>query len=298
MHGIHRGKLIGGRYEVLYLLGSGGMGSVYAAHDTHLGRRVALKILRPDLAANGSFRQRFLREARIAAQINHPNVTCTYDIGNAEAGPYLVQEFLDGRTLDQAMPLSPERALQVALDVADALSYIHAQGYVHCDIKPHNIMLVKQDTERAILLDFGIARMQGVATTTVFATPHYIAPEQSQGALPTAASDLYALGILLYESLTGNVPFDGPTQHAIIYQHLHEPVPPLEIDSPYTPMLEAMIGTLTAKKPESRYPSAAMLRADLLAVLAGAKHLNITPAKTRLARSRYIMRRWMLGLPL
>src|ERR1044071_4504324 len=156
------GTLINGRYRIVRTIGSGGMGSVFAAHDERLGRQVALKLLRPDLASDQRARERFLREAQIAAQLVHPNIVRTYDVGDAPVGPYLVQELLDGRTLDTLLPLPSRRALDVTQAIADALGYIHGQGYVHCDIKPQNIMLFGQGAaERVVLLDFGIAREEG-----------------------------------------------------------------------------------------------------------------------------------------
>lgn len=270
---LHEDALINQRYRVKQVVGRGGMGDVYAAFDEQLGRAVALKVLKPAFAADPHDRERFLREAQIAAQIIHPNVVRTYDIGEADEGPFLVQELLEGRTLEEAIPLTPQHALAVALAVADALDYIHARGYVHCDVKPQNIMLLPQDDqERIVLLDFGIARAQDADTTSLIATPYYLAPEQARGDTPTAASDLYAFGIVLYHMLTGKLPFDAPAVEQIINGHLYEPLPALDIADPHVFEIEAVVLKLTAKQPADRYASAADVRADLCNVLEGMRH--------------------------
>ncbi|HEX6289902.1 MAG TPA: protein kinase [Herpetosiphonaceae bacterium] len=275
---LQQDTMINGRYRIVRTIGSGGMGSVYAAHDERLGRQVALKLLRADLASDPRARERFLREAQIAAQLIHPNIVRTYDVGDAPEGPYLVQELLHGRTLDTLIPLPSKHAIELTRQIADALGYIHGQGYVHCDIKPQNVMLVGASgaEQRAVLLDFGIARVEGTATTTLIATPHYLAPELAMGSAPTAASDWYALGIVLYHMLTDHPPFDGPTIHTIIEQHRTAPLPPLKIAAGAGPQetsaLEAIIRKLTAKQPEERYTSATALRNDLASVQAGAVH--------------------------
>lgn len=274
--------VINGRYRLLGTLGVGGMGSVYATQDERLGRRVALKLLRSDLAQDQRSRERFIREAQIAAQLVHPNIVRTYDVGDAPEGPYLVQELLEGRTLDTEIPLTSSQTIQIALGVVEALNYLHSQGYVHCDIKPQNIMLIGPlDQPRVVLLDFGIARVAGTDTTTLIATPHYLAPERALGAAPTASSDLYALGIVLYHALTGCPPFDSPNLHAIIEQHRSAPLPPLRVakgsstaEEPHS--LEAIIHKLSAKQPEQRYASAAAVRDDLLQLNNAALHNQAT----------------------
>jgi eukaryotic-like serine/threonine-protein kinase len=271
------GTLMNGRYRITRTIGSGGMGSVHAAQDERLGRQVALKLLRPDLASDQRSRERFLREAQIAAQLVHPNIVRTYDVGDAPEGPFLVQELLDGRTLDTLLPLPPQRAIPIAQSIAEALGYIHSQGYVHCDIKPQNIMLLgAPGAERVVLLDFGIARVEGTVTTTLIATPYYLAPELAMGSAPTAASDWYALGIVLFQMLADHPPFDGPTLHTIIEQHRTAPLPPLTLAAGGTPQqaaaLESIIRKLTAKQPAERYASAAALQQDLTNVQSGAIH--------------------------
>lgn len=262
------GTQISGRYTIKMLVGHGGMGTVYCARDERLGRDVALKILREDYAADAEARARFLREGQIAAQIVHPNVVRTYDAGDDPNGPFLVQEYLKGQTLDQILPLPLERAVKVIQDVARALEAIHKHGYVHCDVKPHNILL--RDDGTAVLLDFGIARAAGMDATTLIATPHYLAPERAQGASPTVASDLYALGIVFFHLLTGSPPFDGPNVHTIIEQHIKTPLPPSGIPDPLAPIADQIIAHLTAKRPEDRYVSAAAVQEDL-------KKLQVAP---------------------
>ncbi len=273
---LQQGTILNERYEIESLLGHGGMGTVYCAHDNRLGREVAIKILRPDLAADRAARERFLREGQIAAQIVHPNVVRTYDAGDDPAGTYLVQEFLTGRTLDQLLPLSPGRAAGILHGIAAALGYIHGRGYVHCDVKPQNILI--KDTGVPVLLDFGIARAEGTNTTTLIATPHYLAPERAQGSAPTAASDLYALGIVLFQAVAGHPPFDATTLHGIIQQHIETPVPPLSTTEPAGRVLDRIIAGLTAKRPEERYVSADVAAADLAAAAGNAVHAQPTVA--------------------
>ena len=268
------GTIISGRYRITALVGSGGMGTVYRARDEHLGREVALKVLRADLAADPKARARFLREGQIAAQIVHPNVVRTFDAGDTPAGPYLVQEFLIGQTLDHLIPLPPARAAALLVEAAAALDTIHRHGYVHCDVKPGNILVKADGTP--VLLDFGIARAEGIDTTTLIATPHYLAPERAEGAPATARSDLYALGIVLYEVVSGQLPFAASSVHAIIQQHLATLVPPLTIADPTRPVLDRVIAHLTAKRPDDRYPSAAAVQTDLAAIARGDIHAQLT----------------------
>jgi len=251
------------------------MGGVFAAVDQRLGRAVALKMLRPDLAADARARERFLREAMIAASIRHPNVVRTFDVGDAPQGPYLIQELLEGRTLGIEQ-LPPRRALAIVRDIASALRTIHEQGFVHCDVKPANIMLVDGET-RAVLLDFGIARDAGADASSLIATPLYLAPERAFGAAPTAASDLYSLGIVLYVLLSGQPPFNGTNIHALLVQHQNEALPPLALADPSAKALEAIAVRLAAKQPSERYSSAAELLDALQRVEDGAGAVPALP---------------------
>jgi eukaryotic-like serine/threonine-protein kinase len=270
------GATVANRYVVEAVVGHGGMGAIYRAQDTRLGRVVALKVLRPDLAADGAARSRFLREGQIAAQMVHANVVRTYDAGEDQAGPFLVQELLGGRTLDQLIPLPPREAADILSAIAGALSYIHHRGYIHCDVKPQNILL--KDDGTPVLLDFGIARAEGLDATTLIATPHYLAPERARGMPPTVASDLYALGIVLFQAITGRPPFDASTIHAIIQQHNDMPVPSLGIDDPAATTLDRVIARLTAKEPADRYASADVVQQDLAAIARNASHALPTMA--------------------
>jgi eukaryotic-like serine/threonine-protein kinase len=278
------GTIVGERYTVKSLVGRGGMGSVYCARDERLGRDVALKVLREDLAADAAERARFIREGQISAQIAHPNVVRTYDAGDDPVGPFLVQEFLTGQTLDQMLPLPPQRAAGILHGIAAALGYIHSRGFVHCDVKPQNILL--RDNGTPVLLDFGIARTEGTAATTLIATPHYLAPERATGSAPTAASDLYALGIVLYQAVAGVPPFDAPDVHAIVQMHINRTVPSLTGTDPLLPVLDRIIARLTAKEPNQRYPSAEALQDELAAVERNQVHGQPTIALGPLPASR------------
>lgn len=264
------GATVGDRYVVESVVGHGGMGTIYRAQDTRLGRTVALKVLRADLAADQVACAHFLREGQIAAQMVHANVVRTYDAGEDLAGPFLVQELLSGRTLDQIIPLSPQQAASILSDVAAALSYIHSRGYLHCDIKPQNILIKHDGTP--ILLDFGIARAEGLAATTLIATPHYLAPERAHGGPPTVVADLYALGIVLFQAIEGHPPFEATTIPALIQQHNDLPMPSLSIADPLNPVLNSVLARLTAKQPNARYQSAATVREDLAAIGHDAGH--------------------------
>ncbi len=270
------GTIVGGRYTIQSEVGRGGMGNVYRARDERLGREVALKVLRADLAADAAERARFIREGQIAGQIVHPNVVRTYDAGDDPVGPYLVQELLTGQTLDRRIPFPPRQAAGILRGIAAALEYIHSRGFVHCDVKPQNILL--RDNGTPVLLDFGIARAEGAAATALIATPHYLAPERAKGAAPSAASDLYALGIVLYQTVAGTPPFDASDVHAIIQQHVNEPVPPLAGGEPLLPVLNRVIVRLTAKRPEDRYHSAGAVQEDLEAIERNTFHAQPTVA--------------------
>ncbi len=281
-------RMLGDRYEIGEVIGRGGMAEVHEAHDVRLGRRVAIKILRPDLARDPDFQVRFRREAQSAAALNHPNIVAVYDTGEdrldgADGGPqvvvpYIVMEYVDGMTLRQLLSagrrLLPERALEIASGVLSALDYAHRHGIVHRDIKPANVMLTR--TGDVKVMDFGIARVineAGIsitATSAVMGTAQYLSPEQARGEVVDARSDLYSTGVLLYELLTGRPPFIGESAVSIAHQHVSEmPTPPSQIDSGVSPEIDLIVLAALAKRTEERYQTAGEFRADIERVIQG-----------------------------
>jgi serine/threonine-protein kinase len=271
---------LGGRYALAGLLGRGGMAEVHLARDLRLDRAVAVKVLRPDFAADATYRERFRREALSVAALNHPNVVAVHDTGEGEFGgvrlPYLVTEYVDGLTLAELLheegPLTPQRALSLVAPLLDALAYAHAAGIVHRDIKPANVMVTR--TGLVKVMDFGIARSLGQPGGTltqwamVVGTPEYISPEQASGERVDARTDLYSVGCLSYELLTGRPPFTGENPVAVAFAQVRqEPGPP----SGYAPAVPAACDALVlralAKDREARFQSAAEMRAALDGVL-------------------------------
>jgi len=289
------GRVLGGRYELAEMLGQGGMAEVYRARDQRLGRTVAVKILRTELARDPSFERRFAREAQACAGMNHPNVVAVFDTGADTEGdvtiPYIVMEFVDGTTLKDLLltgrRLLPQRALEITAGVLGALEYSHQQGIIHRDIKPANIMLNR--TGEVKVMDFGIARAlddaQATMTqaSTVMGTAQYLSPEQGRGEPADARSDVYATGCLLYELLTSRPPFVGDTTASVVYQHVREnPIPPSQIDPEVPSAADAVVMKAMAKNPENRYQSAAEMRADVLRA-AGGEPVRATPVMDQTA---------------
>jgi serine/threonine-protein kinase len=278
---------IGGRYELGELLGRGGMAEVRKGTDVRLGRTVAVKRLRTDLAADATFQARFRREAQSAASLNHPAIVSVYDTGeefdegpdgHGVAQPYIVMEYVAGRTLRDILregrKILPERALEITSGVLSALDYSHRAGIVHRDIKPGNVMLTPAGDVK--VMDFGIARAvsdsQSTMTQTaaVVGTAQYLSPEQARGETVDSRSDVYSTGCLLYELLTGRPPFVGDSPVAVAYQHVREnPVPPSQIEEDLDPEVDAIVMKALAKRVEDRYQSAAAMRADIDRYLAG-----------------------------
>ncbi len=278
-------RLLAGRYEVGELIGRGGMAEVHAAYDARLGRDVAVKILRSELARDNTFLQRFRREAKSAASLNHPSIVAVFDSGEdilLETGgadvpvPFIVMEYVKGRTLRDILheegPLEPMRAVRIMGQVLNALQYSHQHGIIHRDIKPANVMLDSAD--RAKVMDFGIARAiaDTAATMTntsiVVGTAQYLSPEQAQGRDIDARSDLYSAGCLLYELVAGRTPFVGDSPVAIAYQHVGEPPQPPSLHAPDVPSnLDVVILHALAKDPDQRYQSGEEFAADLESVL-------------------------------
>jgi len=279
-------RRLGDRYDLGEALGRGGMAEVLEGRDLRLGRRVAVKILRPDLAKDPAFQSRFRREAQSAASLNHPNIVAVYDTGEDILGnehgsvivPYIVMEYVDGQTLRQLLSsgrrLLPERALEITAGVLAALDYSHRHGIVHRDIKPANVMLTR--TGDVKVMDFGIARALADASATltagsaVMGTAQYLSPEQARGEVVDARSDLYSTGCLLYELLTGRPPFTGDSPVSVAYQHVSEQAsPPSQIDPAVPPGLDALVMRSLAKNPDDRYQSAADFRNDVERAIAG-----------------------------
>jgi eukaryotic-like serine/threonine-protein kinase len=263
-----------GRYRVERTLGGGGMGDVSLAHDTELGRPVALKSLAPHLARDGEFRARFLREARLAARLLHPNIVQVYDVGEDGLGPFIVMEYVDGETLAARLgrrgPLQPAEAVELAVQVCAGLQAAHRASLVHRDVKPGNILLRRDGTAK--LTDFGIARALDATVYTmhgtVLGTPAYLAPEQARGEPVTGAADLYALGVVLYESLTGRRPVESTSVPALIESRERAPIlPPGDLAPGVTPALEAAVMRCLAVAPSARPASAGELAEELAASL-------------------------------
>ena len=277
---------LGDRYDVGQVIGRGGMAEVYEGTDRRLNRRVAIKVLRPDLARDPMFQERFRREAQSAAGLNHPNIVAIYDTGEDLIGegasqvsvPYIVMEFVDGVTLRHMLNngprILPERALEVIAGVLAALDYAHRHGIVHRDIKPANIMI--NTNGDAKVMDFGIARAMSdaatsvTATSAVMGTAQYLSPEQARGELVDARSDIYSSGCVLYELLTGVTPFNGDSPVAIAYQHVNEPPkPPSSLDNSIPSSLDSITLGALAKSPSNRYQTAAEMRSDVERSIAG-----------------------------
>jgi beta-lactam-binding protein with PASTA domain/predicted Ser/Thr protein kinase len=254
--------MIDGRYRVLSRLGSGGMADVYCAEDTQLGRRVALKLLYRRFAEDAEFVERFRREASSAAGLQHPNIVGVFDRGKWDGTYYIAMEFLDGRTLKQlvrehgAMP--PDLAIDITIQVLRAARFAHKRGVVHRDIKPHNVILDEEG--RAKVTDFGIARAGAsdmTETGSIMGTAQYLSPEQAQGQPVSPRSDLYSIGVMLYELLTGRVPFDAESAVTIALKHISErPVPPSELNPDVPPALEAVVMRALEKDPARRFADA------------------------------------------
>ena len=287
------GQLIGGRYELGEMLGRGGMAEVRKGTDSRLGRVVAVKRLRTDLASDATFQARFRREAQSSASLNHPAIVAVYDTGEETAGdgsgvaqPYIVMEYVAGRTLRdiirEGRKILPERALEITSGVLSALDYSHRAGIIHRDIKPGNVMLTPSGDVK--VMDFGIARAISDASSTmtqtaaVVGTAQYLSPEQARGETVDSRSDVYSAGCLLYELLTGRPPFVGDSPVAVAYQHVREPAtPPSQHDDELPEEIDAIVMKALAKRVEDRYQSAAAMRSDIERYLAGRPVQAVVP---------------------
>ncbi len=268
------GELIAGRYELEKLVGSGGMSNVFRAHDRLLERTVALKILHEQYTRDEDYVERFRREARAVAQLSHPNIVTVIDRGEQEGRQFIVFEYIDGENLKELSnrgPLDVHEALRLSLQVARALSFAHERGLVHRDVKPQNVLL--NEDGQAKVTDFGIARsldVHGVTQTgTVLGTSDYIAPEQARGQKVDPKTDIYSLGVVLYELLSGEVPYSGDNFVAVAMRHVNEPVPSVLDKRPDCPVrLDLAIERAMSKDPEDRFGSMSDFVTELEACLA------------------------------
>ncbi|GAA4308259.1 Stk1 family PASTA domain-containing Ser/Thr kinase [Klenkia terrae] len=293
-------QVLGERYEIGGVLGRGGMAEVHRGRDLRLGREVAVKVLRSDLARDPSFQVRFRREAQASASLNHPAIVAVYDTGEDRtttgATPYIVMEYIEGETLRDVLRregrLEPDRAMSLTADICAALDFSHRNGIVHRDVKPGNVMITPQGTVK--VMDFGIARAVSdsaatmTSTAAVIGTAQYLSPEQARGEGVDARSDVYSAGCLLYELVTGAPPFTGDSPVAVAYQHVREdPRTPSSINPGVPPELDAILLKAMSKNPANRYQSAAEMRSDLLRAVAG-QRVEATPVMGDAERTSYI----------
>ena len=258
MAGLAPGTMVDGRYRIVSRLGAGGMADVFLAEDEQLGRKVALKLLYQRFAEDPGFVERFRREAQSAAGLQHPNVVSVYDRGSYDGTYYIAMEYLPGRSLKQLIrdeaPLDPVRAIDITLQILRAARFAHRRGVIHRDLKPHNVIVDDQDNAK--VTDFGIARAGAsdmTETGSIMGTAQYLSPEQAQGHAVSAGSDLYSIGVVLYEMLTGRVPFDAESAVTIALKHVSEAPPPMTVINPSVPPeLEQVVMWALNKNPVDR----------------------------------------------
>ena len=257
---VSEGSVVDGRYRVLRKIGSGGMADVWLAEDSHLQRQVALKVLHSRFAQDREFVERFRREAESAAGLHHPNVVAVFDRGEVDGTYYIAMQYLEGRSLKQLIDvgLTPEQSVYLIRQVLEGARFAHRNGVVHRDLKPHNVIV--DDEGKAVVTDFGIARA-GVSeitqTGSVMGTPHYLSPEQAQGEEVTPVSDLYSIGVMLYEALAGRVPFEGESAVAVAMKQVSQaPQRPSSINPEVSPALDSVVMRALEKSPGDRFQSA------------------------------------------
>lgn len=263
-------RILSNRYRLLEKIGSGGMADVYKAEDTLLKRTVALKILHKQFAQDESFLERFRREAQAAAKLTHPSIVSIYDVGEEDGTQYIVMEYAPGTNLKQIIqkdaPLSPDKAIHMTSLICGAMTFAHQHEIVHRDIKPHNVIITPDGDIK--VTDFGIARAGSTSTMTrtgtIMGTAHYISPEQAQGGMVGPTTDIYSLGVVLYEMLTGELPFRGDNPVAVALKHINDtPLTPRQVYAGVPETLEAIVLKAMAKNPADRYQSAEEMAADL-----------------------------------
>ncbi|GMR11158.1 MAG: hypothetical protein BMS9Abin28_1984 [Anaerolineae bacterium] len=257
-------ELIGGRYQVLQQIGAGGMAIVYLTRDLNLQRQVAVKQLRRNFADDAEFRVRFLQEARAAANLVHPNIVTIYDFGRDPQDIYIVMEYVEGTDLKTLLrrrsPMLQPEAVRLMLQICEGVGYAHRAGLVHCDLKPHNILV--SNAERIKITDFGISRALSTISPdeqldVVWGSPQYFSPEQAAGTAPSPASDVYSLGVILYEMLTGRLPFEAADMDLLAELHQVAPVvPPSTYDPSIPPELDQILAKVLSKEPSARYRTA------------------------------------------
>ncbi len=270
-------QLIGGRYQVLQQIGAGGMAIVYLTRDLNLQRQVAVKQLRHDFAKDAEFRVRFLQEARAAANLVHPNLVTIYDFGRDPQDVYIVMEYVEGTDLKTLIrrrsPMPHPEAVRMMLQICDGVGYAHRAGLVHCDLKPHNILI--SNSERIKITDFGISRALATINPdeqleVVWGSPQYFSPEQAAGTAPSPASDVYSLGVILYEMLTGRLPFEATEPEMLAELHQLAPVvPPSTYDPSIPPELDQILAKVLSKEPAARYRTADQLGQVLATFMEG-----------------------------
>jgi serine/threonine protein kinase len=295
------------RYRILSHLGSGGMANVYKARDLNLQRDVAVKMLREDLIADPSFRARFLQEARSAANLVHPNIVTVFDFGYDAKRYYIVMEYVDGTDLKTVIHksngLSIQKSLELMIQICEGVGYAHRAGLVHCDLKPQNI-LVSPDG-RAKITDFGISQALAAInpedyTDIVWGSPKYFAPEQAAGSAPSPSSDVYALGVILFEMLTGQLPFDSQTAQGFAELHQNQAPPrPSSLNEQISPTLESILLKVLSKEPAARYRTANQLRGVLKTLIDyGEQHPIFTNLPAQDYKKDQINKLISMGIPI